>query len=125
MHIQRTGIAVASALGAVGTFLPWIHVPVAGSVYGTAGDGWLTLIFFLIPLVLSVLGRRAEPLSRGRLIASIIMASLAGALVVWKFVAVLGAELMRPGVGLYLILLASLTLIVLGVVTKGRPAVAA
>ena len=46
-------VAVASAIGIIATFLPWITTSILGttiSARGTDGDGWITLILFIAVL---------------------------------------------------------------------------
>jgi len=58
---QRIGLVAASFLGAVGTFMPWIHVG-ALSINGTRGDGWVTFVFFATVVVSAVVGELHKPL---------------------------------------------------------------
>lgn len=57
-HIQRAAFGVAATLGALATFMPWATVPIVGTIYGTAGDGWITLVLFIPAVVLAFLGDR-------------------------------------------------------------------
>jgi len=57
-HIQRVAFGVAAILGALATFMPWATLPIVGTIYGTAGDGWITLVLFLPAVVLAFLGDR-------------------------------------------------------------------
>lgn len=52
---QRVVLMIAAAAGMVGTFLPWINVPIVGAVPGTKGDGWITFGIFAVALF-SMLG---------------------------------------------------------------------
>jgi hypothetical protein len=53
---QRVVLMVAAAAGMLGTFLPWVNIPIRGSVAGTEGDGWITLGLFAIALVVALSG---------------------------------------------------------------------
>lgn len=59
MHPQRLALIVASIVGAVGAFLPWVHVPIVGSIPGIKGDGRITLALFLLSLVLCLIGDKS------------------------------------------------------------------
>jgi hypothetical protein len=80
-HIQRAGLGAAALLGCLCTFLPWFTAPILGTVYGTAGDGWITLILFIPALVFAAIGDRLEPIvGWKRFAASVppLLASLVG-----------------------------------------------
>ena len=46
MHRQRLVIAVVAVIGMLATFMPWVSVPIAGTINGTKSDGWITLALF-------------------------------------------------------------------------------
>lgn len=85
-HIQRFGLGVAALLGCLCTFLPWITVPVIGTVYGTAGDGWITLILFIPAVVFAVLGDRLAPIGGWKRFAASIPPVLAALIGLGKIV---------------------------------------
>jgi len=85
-HKQRLGILTAAGFGMLGTFLPWVHVPILGSISGTRGDGWITLLLFVPAVVLSLGGDRSTPLVAGRRAGAVISAGLAGLIGVWKII---------------------------------------
>lgn len=53
---QRWVLIIAAAAGMLGTFLPWINIPLRGAVSGTEGDGWITLGFFALALFITLTG---------------------------------------------------------------------
>lgn len=125
LHRQRLFLVVASSLGILSTFLPWIHVPIIGAVSGASGDGWLTLPLFLPTLVLSLRGQKDTPLVGGLRLGAVIPSAIAGIVGVIKIVRVntlpssgaennVFAEMMissvRVGVGLYLIVAAAVAI---------------
>jgi hypothetical protein len=65
MHRQRLSIAIAAGAGMFATFLPWFHVPLAGAVTGSRGDGWITFFLFVPAAVLSLTGNRNNALTHG------------------------------------------------------------
>lgn len=85
-HIQRAAVGAASILGALATFLPWASVPLLGTVYGTAGDGWITLPLFIPAIVFTCLGDRLRPIDGWQRFAVAIPAALAGLIGAWKIV---------------------------------------
>jgi hypothetical protein len=53
---QRWVLIVAAAAWTLCTFLPWINIPIRGSVAGTEGDGWITLGIFALALLITLTG---------------------------------------------------------------------
>lgn len=85
-HIQRAVIGIASAVGMLATFMPWVTIPVLGTVYGTAGDGWLTLPLFIPALVFVLRGSRLQPISGWQRFAVAIPTALAALIGIQKIV---------------------------------------
>jgi hypothetical protein len=85
-HVQRASVGVAAILGVLATFMPWLSAPVIGTVYGTAGDGWITLVLFLPSLVFAYLGDRLNPIEGWQRFATAVPAALAGTIGIWKIV---------------------------------------
>lgn len=86
MHKQRTLVAIAAGIGMLATFLPWAHMPIVGSINGTAGDGWITFGLFAIALAITLAGARQVALSKALRFAALAPAALAGILGLWKIV---------------------------------------
>lgn len=86
MNKQRLAILIASTLGALGTFMPWMSVPIIGSINGTKGDGYITLIFFLIPLVISLLGNRRESINGIKLWSAMVGGGLSAIIALYKII---------------------------------------
>lgn len=84
MHLQRKVVAIAAALGMFATFLPWANVPIVGSVSGTAGDGWITFVLFLITLVVAMRGDKVTLLKGKNIYGAVIPAGLAALIGIWK-----------------------------------------
>ena len=85
-HIQRAALGGSSILGALATFMPWVSVPIIGTIYGTAGDGWITLALFIPALVFSWLGDRLKPIDGWHTFAAAVPPGIAGLIGVWKIV---------------------------------------
>jgi hypothetical protein len=85
-HIQRAGAGVASILGSLATFLPWFTAPVVGTVYGTAGDGWITLPLFIPAIFFACRGDRLRPIDGWQRFAVAVPAAIAGLIGVRKII---------------------------------------
>ncbi len=83
MNKQRLIILIASALGMLATFLPWMRVPLLGSMTGTSlpprweYNGWISLVLFGVPLAFSLSGDQKTKLTKNLLIAVSIFSILA------------------------------------------------
>lgn len=85
-HIQRAGLGIAGLLGCLCTFLPWVTVPVVGTVYGTAGDGWITLVLFIPAVVFAAIGSRLDPIDGWKRFAASVPPLLASLIGIGKIV---------------------------------------
>jgi hypothetical protein len=130
-HKQRLGVLIAAAAGIVATFLPWIHAPIIGSVSGTQGDGWITLILFLPAVILCLSGDSTKPIKGGKRLGTVIpslIASLIGAYKIADFKSIkssmnegmednpfaeMFASTVQIGIGLYLLIAAGVAVAVL------------
>ena len=134
MNKQRLAILIVAGLGALATFLPWVKVPIVGTINGTAGDGWITLVLFAVPLVISLLNDKTKALKGGLLYGAIIPSLVAGALGIWKiiefnskmseiednpFAKALGATVSIE-FGLYLLVLAGIALPIVAFLIKDQ-----
>ncbi len=130
MHAQRLGIAIAAFLGGAATFMPWAHLPIVGTVDGTVGDGWITLVLFAVALAVSFYGDREQPISNWPQVTATVLPALAGTIGVWKIIQIngiasdllstadsvslggamagLAARVIRPKFGLYMVVMAGL-----------------
>lgn len=125
MNKQRLYILTIGILGAIGTFLPWASVPLTGNIYGTEGDGWITLFLFLVPVLFSLIKDRTKNLNGGFLIASIISSLIASVIGVYDLLnfkslkAELG-ELLTIGPGLYVIIVTGILLPIVAFIVKNK-----
>ena len=74
MHKQKLGILLISVIGIAATFMPWAST-MGISVSGSKGDGWFSLILFLIPLIISLINMK-DSLKTGGMIAVFISSAL-------------------------------------------------
>ncbi len=88
LHMQRLGIAVAATLGGLTTFMPWANLPIVGAIDGTAGDGWITLAFFVVALFVSLSGIRGQPITGWPQLTAIILPTLASVIGLTKIVSI-------------------------------------
>lgn len=133
MNKQRLGMLIAAAVGMLATFLPWINMPLMGSIAGSSGDGWISFGLFAIVLILALTGDKKTRLAGKKFIASLVMGVLAGALGIWKIVdfkssmsEAMGGDIFAEamgasfsiGIGLYLMVLAAIAVLVIGFIIK-------
>jgi hypothetical protein len=130
MNKQRLGILIAAVVGMLAVFMPWANMPV-GSISGMDGsDGWVVLVLFAIPLVVSLLKDRSQPVRGGLLWVATVPGILVAVLGIWKvarFNEAIGdagaiAEALGVGIGfgLYLTILAGLAVPLVAFLLKGR-----
>lgn len=80
----RVTLAIAASVGAAGTFLPWLRMPIMGTIDGTAGDGWFTFVGFLVVLAMAISPSPMVPLRLVRRVIALAFAAGCTALGVWK-----------------------------------------
>lgn len=133
MHGQRVGIFLAAAAGMLGTFLPWLNIPLLGSITGTQGEGWfngwITFALFGFTLLLTLVGNKQQVLRGGQFFLAMLLSIGAGGIALWKIIdfhrsigdtasdnALSRAvgSVVSVGVGLYLIVLAGIAVVLLG-----------
>jgi hypothetical protein len=84
MNKQRKAILIVSIAGALATFMPWVKVPLLGSINGSQGDGWITFALFLVPAVISQFKDKSSRLEGGILYTAILPGLLASFIGIWK-----------------------------------------
>jgi hypothetical protein len=103
MEKQKIAVMGLSAVGLIGTFLPWASVG-GLAVDGTAGggDGYITLIFFAMVLLITVLNGMKEQYTLKSLITVSILGLLC-ALIGFYDISNVNNPMVKIGIGLYLI----------------------
>lgn len=103
LSTQRKVIAGGAAAGILATFLPWVNAPIVGSVSGTEGDGWITLLLFVVPLVLALRGDKMSFLTKRDSYIAAAAAVIAGIIGIFKILDVNKAKdsLSSEGFGLF------------------------
>lgn len=134
MNKQRLAVLIVAGLGALATFMPWVKMPIVGSINGTAGDGWITFGLFAIPIIISLLGDRTKPIKGILVYVAIVPAALAASIAISKILDFkskmaemddnLFASMIQATVtvefGLYLVVAAGLTLPIAALLVKGK-----
>ena len=134
MNQQRLAILIASGLGALATFMPWVKAPFIGSIAGTQGDGWITFILFNISLILSLRGDKTKSIAGGKRFATVIppiIAAFIGITKILSFNSNMGdlgdnslAQAMGASIsiefGLYLVILAGIGVPIFAFLIKDR-----
>ena len=103
LSTQRKVVAGGAAAGIVSTFLPWANAPIVGSISGTEGDGWITLLLFVVPLVLALRGDKLSFLTKRDSYIAAAAAAIAGLIGLFKILDVQKAKdsLSSEGFGLF------------------------
>jgi hypothetical protein len=132
MNKQRLAILIASVIGALGTFMPWVKLPFLGTINGTKGDGYITFILFCIPVVISLLGERTSRISGVKLYSAFAGAGISSIIALYKIIdfrSKMGSASDNPFAqavassvsieyGLYVIALAGIAVIASGIFVK-------
>lgn len=133
MNQRRLAVVIVLGLGMLGTFLPWVHLPLIGAVYGTKGDGWITFALFAVAIALTVALRRSEPLEGAPRLLVVAPALGGSGVGVWKLIelnsrisdlgdnplAKLVSQTVGIGPGLYLIVAAGVIAALIALVPAG------
>jgi hypothetical protein len=135
MNNQRLAVVVIAAVGMLGTFMPWVNIPIVGSVNGTKGDGWITFFIFAIPLLLNLLSEKTLPLSINITYITIAAGVTAAGFAVWKIIdfnrsmpdvdkdnpfAKMLSSTVSVGFGLYLIAIAGIAMAGVAIALKSK-----
>ena len=86
MHFQRISIIISAAAGMLGTFLPWVNIPILGSYNGTQGDGWITFVLFALTVFLAIVGNKQHVLRGGHFFITMLFSVAAGGFGLWKII---------------------------------------
>jgi hypothetical protein len=106
--------SIISLIGIISAFLPWVTVPLLGSISGIKGDGIITLILFAISLIVIFFNERSSFIMNNltKIVTSI--NGLIFLMMMWKLIQV--SQMMSLlGIGFWGTLLASGAGFVLGV----------
>ncbi|MBB1549973.1 hypothetical protein HG449_003875 [Candidatus Saccharibacteria bacterium] len=76
INTQRIAIAISSGIGILACFMPWVSLPIVGTVNGASGDGLIFAALLAIPLLMVLLGDKTKQIEKKIKIASILVGVL-------------------------------------------------
>lgn len=132
MNKQRLSILIASGLGAIATFMPWVKAPIIGTISGTKGDGWITFVLFSIAIFFALRDDKTNRIE-GKSFYGVIIPTIIAALIgIWKIadfnskMANLGSNVFANALGasasiefgLYLVVMAGISVPILSFIIK-------
>src|SRR5690348_10511465 len=119
MHASRVALIATSVVGMFCTFLPWANAPLVGAVYGTRGDGWISLAACAGAGLISLVGDRRFALSLVAVVGSVLCGVAAGLVGLVNLIDLKNTlagssfdDVVSVGPGLYVLIMASLAIIV-------------
>ena len=128
MHKHRLGILIASGVGMLGVFLPWVTVPFLGAVSGiSAGStGWVLLIFFGASLAMTLIGNKHSILEGAKFWVAIILSALCALIAILNIIDYKSevsktgglGSMISLGIGIYVVVLAGIAVVLLGFILK-------
>jgi len=115
MGKQKIAVIGLSLIGIAGTFLPWVSIG-GFSANGTdgGGDGYVTLFFFALTILISVFGGLQEKFTTKSLIGVTVLSALCSIIGLYdlsNFNDNPAASMASIGIGLYLIIFMGLAVI--------------
>ena len=124
MEINRLFILISAGVAILGSLLPWASINAGAfgsySMNGYQGDGWLVIIAAIVSIVLACLNNMNKAMSKGFSIGVIVSGAIATLVTlinlfnVNKYMSNFGGYGISIGFGLILALLASIALVVTG-----------
>ena len=124
MEKNRLFILISAGVAILGALLPWASLNIGAfgsySVHGFNGDGWFVIIAAIVSIVLACLNNMNKPMPKGFAIGVIVagaistLVTLVNLFSVNKYVSNFGGYGVSIGFGLILSLLASIALVVTG-----------
>ncbi|WP_049537380.1 lantibiotic ABC transporter permease [Streptococcus pseudopneumoniae] len=124
MEKNRLFILISAGVAILGSLLPWASLNAGAfgsySVHGFNGDGWFVIIAAIVSIVLTCLNNVNKPMPKGFAISVIVagaistLVTLVNLFSINKYVTHIGGYGVSIGFGLILSLLASIALVVTG-----------
>ena len=124
MEKNRLFILISAGVAILGSLLPWASLNAGAfgsySVHGFNGDGWFVIIAAIVSIVLTCLNNVKKPMPKGFAIGVIVagaistLVTLVNLFSINKYVTHIGGYGVSIGFGLILSLLASIALVVTG-----------
>lgn len=125
MHNQRIAVLISAGIGIIATFLPFMKSWFNSISLVETGDGtgYVVIAAFAIALIVALLGNRRNSMIRGHLAGTIIPGIIPGALLLFFMLSRLHDDLAKLlskfEIGFYLVVMASLSILVLGLALSG------
>ncbi len=126
MHIQRIALVISAIVGIIGTFLPSMEIGhfTTSLIETKDGTGYLVIGSFIICLIVSLGGDRCYPIKTWHLNGVLIPGILPGVLLLIFAVGCAADDLTKIftnlGIGFYLTLIASVSVVICGIALKGE-----
>jgi len=73
INSQRIVIAISAGIGILSCFMPWVSLPIIGTVNGASDDGIIFAVLLAIPLLLVLLGDKTKQINKKVKIATILV----------------------------------------------------
>ncbi len=124
MHNQKTAVIIASIVGIISWFLPFVGTAFhqQSLMDADSTEGYIILIAFIISLIVAFSGDKAFPMEKGQLAGAIIPGIIPGLLLVIMLIRIKSDEFTSMAVsfeyGFYLMLVASIAILALGLGLK-------
>ncbi|MDY0341958.1 MAG: hypothetical protein RBR28_00170 [Lentimicrobium sp.] len=120
---QRIAIIASAIVGIIAAFLPFIKVwGLSVSLMETRdGSGYIVIIAFLISLIVALSGDRQKVMTKGHLAGAIIPGIIPGVLLLLVAIGYSSnfiGDLTNYGIGFYLVLIASVSILISGLSLK-------
>lgn len=120
MHIQRTGIMIASVAGIASWFLPFATLMFTKqSIWESAGiTGYVIIIAFIASMAVAFVGDKKTPLRGGLLAGAIIPGIIPALLLIFQMIVALIGDFARMAInyeiGFFLMLTSSVVILFIG-----------
>ncbi len=124
MNKQRLGILILALIGMLTTFMPWATVSFLGmqrTIKGTDGDGWITIVLFLVVLILTlVLGKIKASIKGAALLGVIIPSVICFIIGAINIFSINGNSFGNVKYGLYVLTIVPLFIIIISFILKDK-----
>lgn len=124
MHRSRIIILVGAAVAGLALFLPFVDLPVVGTINGFDGDGWPATALLAVPALMALVGDRAEGFSGTAALVAVAVSALAVLFAVFKLIdandAISAAGAGSLGAGVWILLIATLVTLAGSVMSLSR-----
>lgn len=129
IHNQRIALIISAAIGIIATFLPYVKTWGRSlSLMDTEdGTGYIIIVAFVISLIVALLGDHKRVIKKGHLAGTIIPGVIPGVLLLGFGLSISNDSLMNLFTnfefGFYLVIIASLAILILGLTVKKESSV--